>query len=202
MVIIVLHNSFRWQNFFFLSSYSCVTIASFICVIDIEVRDASRNMGSSADKDKSIKLCEARVPLSNIGSFKCYKLSKGHSSSEAETAEVGRVFIRINRLESELLDSMPSEAALNYFPLCKVLDANHPLYRHLYVDVNASPDGLSFYNGGLPGWFLSIMQCAAVYYFFCRNMESPVRPYAGPSCGELAIDRYANVEVNRYYASL
>ena len=56
---------------------------------------------------------------------------------------------------------------LNYFPLCKVLDANHPLYRHLYVDVNASPDGLSFYNGGLPGWFLSIMQCAAVYYFFC-----------------------------------
>eukprot|EP01036_Dinobryon_divergens_P030928 gene30928-40253_t len=125
-------------------------------------------MGSSADKDKSIKLCESRVPLSNIGSFKCYKLSKGHptSSAEAETAEVGRIFIRINRLESELLDSMPSQAALNYFPLCKVLDASHPLYRHLYVDVKASPDGLSFYNGGLPG----------------------------PSCGELAIDRYANVE--------
>ena len=134
------------------------------------MRDASRNMGSSADKDKSIKLCESRVPLSNIGSFKCYKLSKGHptSSAEAEMAEVGRIFIRINRLESELLDSMPSQAALNYFPLCKVLDASHPLYRHLYVDVKASPDGLSFYNGGLPGWFLPFIH---TMYFYIRNME-------------------------------
>ena len=159
-----MHLILLWGTYFDVVHSCCkiciskVLLKLYLCPQqDIEVRDASRNVNSAADKDKSIKLCEARVPLSNIGSFKCYKLSKGHpssSSSEAEAAEIGRIFIRINRLESELLDSIPSEATLNYFPLCKVLDANHPLYRHLFVDVNARSDGLSFYNSGLPGWLL------------------------------------------------
>lgn len=128
----------------------------------MEVRDSSRNVGAN-EKDKSIKLCEAKVPLSNIGSFKCYKLSKGFA--ENELAEVGRLFIRINRLESEILDAIPN-SQFDYFPLYKVLPSNNPLYKHLYVDVNWSTDNFS-YCGGLPG----------------------------PIAGELAIDRYNNVEV-------
>lgn len=131
----------------------------------MEVRDSSR-ASTANEKDKSIKLCETRVQLSNIGSFKCYKLSKSSTSAvESDAVEVGRIFIRINKMENPILNAI-AEKELNFFPLSRVLPPTVAIYRHLYVDVDWNPNGF-LYSGGLPG----------------------------PIAGELAVDRYNNVEV-------
>jgi hypothetical protein len=137
----------------------------FLEYFDVEIRDQSRQ-GPGNGNEKYLKLCETKIPLTNIGNFKCYKLTKPCSDNkdkDNELSEVGRLFIRINRLENKIFELF---SRFDFFQLCEIFPKSSPLYRHLYIDFNWSPDAFS-YNGGLPG----------------------------PLSGELVIDQHLFVEV-------
>jgi hypothetical protein len=124
---------------------------------------------SPTNPEKSMKIYETRVPLSNIGLFKAYKLIRSNTSKsdervDMEITENCRIFIRINQIEHELYQHMPS---LNYSELVNVLSPKSLLYRHLYIDLDWSPWSFTYRYG-----------------------------LAGPLGGEIVIDKYDCVEVS------
>lgn len=139
---------------------------------DVEVYECS-----PTNAEKSTKIYEARIPLTNIGLFKSYKLLKTFSSSESkhdnmQQYESCRVFVRLNRYFDSsvndgshvLLQHIPS---FNGMPLVEVLSPKSVLYRHLYMDFHNVSTAFTYRTGLL-----------------------------GPTCGELLIDRYSYVEVS------
>ena len=133
--------------------------------VDVEIYDASKAVG-----DKHVKMFETRVPISNIGQFKSYRLLRcAGSGAGSSTADVkdsldeNRIFVRINRLSNVIYDKVSN---FKHPHLCDVCPTHSPLYRHLYMDYSWSPNTFT-YTSGLPG----------------------------PSSGEKARDRYHHVEV-------
>lgn len=129
--------------------------------IDVEVYDCSKSNG-----DKPVKIFESRVPISNIGQFKSYKLLKcaGSGSEHKDAMEENRIFVRIGRVSNVVYDKVEE---FTFQPLSVVCPVHCPLYRHLYMDFSWSPSMFT-YSSGLPG----------------------------PSSGELLVDRYYSVEVS------
>jgi hypothetical protein len=128
--------------------------------LDVEVYDCSKVLG-----DKHVRIFESRVPISNIGLFKSYKLLRcaSASSEHRESLEENRIFVRIGRVSNEIYDKV---ANFHFDELSRVCPVHCPLYRHLYMDFSWSPNTFT-YSSGLPG----------------------------PTKGELIVDRYSSVEV-------
>lgn len=128
--------------------------------IDLEVYDCSKTLG-----EKHVKIFESRVPISNIGLFKSYKLLKcsGSGTDHRESIEENRIFVRIGRVSNEVYDKVER---FQFEQLSTVCPVHCPLYRHLYMDFSWSPSTFT-YSSGLPG----------------------------PTHGELIVDRYCSVEV-------
>jgi hypothetical protein len=135
----------------------------FMESFDIEVYEVSRS-----NSDKHTKMFESRIPFTNIGTFKGYKLLKTTNyefKSGSSHFELGRIFIRINRLYTS--DNIYKN--ISNFSHCQLSDAcppSSPYYRHLYLDFDWSPMAFT-YRSGLPG----------------------------PTSGELLIDKFDLVEV-------
>lgn len=128
--------------------------------IDIEVHEISRK-----DGDKQVKLFETRVPISNVGLFKSYKLLKctGSNSENKDNHDESRIFVRITRVSNTIFDRVEN---FKFQQLQTICPMHIPLYRHLYLDFSWSPNAFT-YSSGLPG----------------------------PTRGELVVDRYYCVEV-------
>lgn len=128
--------------------------------IDIEVHEILRK-----DGDKQVKLFETRVPISNVGLFKSYKLLKctGSNSEHKDIIDESRIFVRLTRVNNPIYDKVEHFKFQQMQVVCPI---HNPLYRHLYLDFSWSPNAFT-YASGLPG----------------------------PTRGELAVDRYCNVEV-------
>lgn len=135
----------------------------YLETLQIEIVDAHKS------SDRNSVLFEARVPITNVGTFKSYRLIKCANSTETSKLEYhnsinpGNIFIRMNLLANDFLSSTITLARTQ---LCEALPSWSPMYRHLYLNWSFSPNSFS-YSGGLPG----------------------------PACGELIIDKYNNVEV-------
>jgi hypothetical protein len=111
--------------------------------IDIEIYEVMKPAG-----EKHIKIFETKVPISNVGLFKSYRLIRSSNAAEAkESLEENRIFVKINRLSNELYDKIDN---FKYFQLCDVCPTYSPLYRHLYMDFSWSPSNFT-YTSGLPG---------------------------------------------------
>lgn len=108
--------------------------------IEIEVYDASKSLG-----EKHVKLFETRVPISNIGQFKSYRLLK--CSGSADTYEENRIFVRISRANNQIYDKVDE---FTFQALSNICPIHNPLYRHLYMDFSWSPNAFT-YSSGLPG---------------------------------------------------
>lgn len=132
--------------------------------IDIEIHEISRK-----DGEKQVKLFETRVPISNIGLFKSYKLLKctGSNSENKDIIDESRIFVRITRVSNSIYDKVDHFKFQQLHAVCPI---HSPLYRHLYLDFSWSPSAFT-YSSGLPG----------------------------PTRGELVMDRYYSVEVRGTY---
>ena len=161
--------------------------------LDVEVYEApsysnsltgasSKAPSSTENTKQHVKIFESRVPLCTIGYFKSYRListtGAGNGTGSATWSAMdgpgggeSRIFIRISPpLEDSGVYSNISHFCHNQ--LCEEYPPHHPLFRHLYLDFDWSPWGLT-YNWGLPG----------------------------PRCGEELVDRYECVEVSHHSAS-
>lgn len=111
--------------------------------IDVEVYDCSKALG-----DKHNKIFETRVPISNIGLFKSYRLIKCYGSDHKEQQlEENRIFIRISRVNHPIYDQVKE---FKYQQLSTICPIHCSLYRHLYMDFSWSPYAFT-YSSGLPG---------------------------------------------------
>ena len=114
----------------------------------VEIYDISQTKEKS-DKIKHIKMYETRVPLSNVGLFKSYRLLKTHNSSTSiEDSSVAldesRIFIRINRIDDIVANDFSSIDSFAYAELSALYPTTHPMYRHLYIDFSWSSQAYTY----------------------------------------------------------